>query len=83
MSKVKKDSVSLWEEIKNLKVNMFALPDQFVHSWCELMPGTDTEDSCLLKYKAQAFLPALEESLGKIYTVTLHNKYLEVKRVKE
>ena len=71
----------LWAKIKNLKVEMFALPEQYVNKYCAPLPIV--EDQLYLSYKVTSFLPSLEEAIKKSYgnsiTVELEDRYLVVK----
>ena len=64
----------IWDDIKNKPVEMFALPKQFVHMYCE--PITIEPTKLYLRYKVPALLPALEEAVKDKYTVEIANKYL-------
>ena len=68
----------IWNEIKNKKIEMFALPDQIVEKYCHLI---SIEPSKLYVIpSAPSVLPALETALGSKYTVSLAEKYLIVAR---
>lgn len=75
-----KDTVAaqIWEQIKEKPVNMFALPSQKVQDYCK--PAVVEPNKCylVLTSTATALLPALEEALGKGYTVELAGKYIAV-----
>ncbi len=64
----------VWNDIKGKKLEMFALPEQFVHMYCE--PINIEPTKLYLKYKVPAVLPALEEALKGSYTVEMTNKYI-------
>jgi hypothetical protein len=66
----------IWEDIKDVKLEMFALPNQFVNSYCEQIK---IEPSKLyLTSKVSAVLPILEEALRGRYNVEKINKYIVV-----
>jgi hypothetical protein len=68
----------IWEEIKNKKLDLFALPNQLVSQYCETV---EVEPSKLyLKLKMQSVLPALEKALGENFTVEQVTKYTTVER---
>lgn len=68
----------IWTEIKDKQVQMFALPNQTVASYCQ--PTKVDPTRCFLISKAAAIIPALEEALGKAYTVEVMDKYVVVAR---
>lgn len=70
----------IWNEIKDKKVDMFALPSQSVHQYCK--PVTIEPSKCFLLSKVSAFLPALESCLGAAYDVSRSDKYIVVEKVK-
>lgn len=75
------DSVAekIWNSIKGKKVEMFALPDQYVHMYCEPIP---IEPSKLyLKFRVPAILPALEEAVKNTHKVERMDKYIVVTEV--
>jgi hypothetical protein len=69
----------IWAEIKDKRVNMYALPNQVVANYCTQAKIDPTR--CFLLYKtASAIIPALEEAVGKAYTVEVMDKYIVVAR---
>lgn len=78
MSKDKKtdkpESELIWEEIKDLPIAMFALPNQTIKQHVSRLevPGT----KLLLRLTSTAALPALEEALNNV--VATHGKRYEV-----
>jgi len=64
----------MWSDIKDTPLEMFALPKQFAHMYCE--PIAIEPSKLYLKYKVPAVLPALEEALKGNYTVERLDKYL-------
>ena len=64
----------IWAKIKNEKLEMFALPDQFVHMYCEPIAIEPTK--LYLVCKVAAALPALETALNGKYSVEKINKYI-------
>lgn len=72
------DGENIWNEIKLVQLDMFALPNQFLQNFCTLVSATS--DSALLKFSAAAVLPAMEARLNQRYTIELADKYLIVKR---
>jgi hypothetical protein len=54
----------IWNMIKDLNVDIFALEDQKVNQYCEKF---DVEDSTVyVRLKSTAVLPALEEAIKKV-----------------
>lgn len=72
------DSDLIWQEIKNLPIEMFALPDQFVGQYCTPVPVDPTRLYLLLR--TSAVLPSLEESVKKNFTVEMADKWAIVSR---
>lgn len=67
---------TVWNKVKSLKVDLFALPDVPVENYVERV---DVEPSKLyLKLKVPAVLPLLEERLRKDYDVVMGQLYCEV-----
>jgi len=65
--KTKTKSDVIWNQIKNLKLELFALPDEVVDKHFERMEVTDDEVHLKLKNKAgMAVIPALVEALQSI-----------------
>lgn len=74
----KTDGQKIWGEIKNLPIDMFGLPNQKVHQYCEpidLVPAM-----CFLKQSFSSVLPMLEIAVGKSYTCEMQGQYVVVKR---
>jgi len=72
------ESEKIWDEIKNVGINMFALPNQRVQDHVTVLdvPGNEL----YVKLKSTAVLPALEECLGSKFSVELCEKYTIVRR---
>jgi len=68
----------IWEEIKDKNIDMFALPNQKVHMYCE--PKEIEPTKCYLNAKASAVLPALEVSVGPKYSVERNAHFIVVSR---
>jgi len=64
----------VWEDIKDSKLELFALPDQFVNMYCE--PIAIEPSKLYLKFKVSAVLPALEVALAGRYVVERVDKYI-------
>lgn len=84
----KSEAEQIWEEIKTLPINMFALSNQKVEQHVVRVPMPGRE--LLLKLVSTATLPALEETLangfltkGRKYEVELAEGYTIVRRGSE
>lgn len=72
------DSDLIWQEIKDLPIEMFALPNQFVAQYCTPVPVDPTKLYLLLR--TSAVLPSLEVSVQKNFTVEMADKWAVVSR---
>lgn len=70
----------IWEEIKNKDIFMFGLLGKKVQEFVQ--PNAIEPNKCYLTYHPTAVIPALEEAVGKNYTVSTSGKYLIVERAK-
>lgn len=68
----------IWEQIKNKKLELFALPPQSVEKF--FTPIMVDNKTVHLIYNISAALPALEVALGKEFLVELAGKYVVVSR---
>ena len=64
----KTDAEKLWDKIKDVPIDLYALPDQVVsqHVTREAKLEKAVPDAVHLTLKSAAVLPALEEALGKV-----------------
>lgn len=69
----------IWEELKDLEVSMFGLPEQKVSNFCS--PVYLDDKVLFLNYKVAAVLPVLEEKFRTKYVVDAEGKMLKVSRV--
>lgn len=75
---VKPESEKIWDEIKNLPISMFGLPDQFILQHCTPIP---VEPSALyVTIRSTATLPSLEAAVQPAFTVELADKFVIIKR---
>ena len=72
--KVSTRADEIWNHIKNIQLDMFALPNQTTAKYCE--PITIEHTKLYLKYKAAAVYPALEVALRKVYDVEMADKLI-------
>lgn len=63
----KLDSEKMWDEIKNLKLEMFTLADQFVHLYYKPMIIDPVKLHLTALTKASSALPALEFAISPKY----------------
>lgn len=70
----------IWDEIKGLRIDMFGLPNQFVHMHCQ--PATVEPSRLFLTANVGAVLPALEAVIYPKYTVEKIDKYMVVSLTK-
>lgn len=80
----------IWDKIKDLPIEIFALPNQSVqdHARREAQMEKAIPDAVHLIIKSAAVLPALEETLSKVrlgknerFDITQYSKYTVVKIV--
>lgn len=75
--KERTDAEKIWDTIKNVQLDMFALPDQTVSKYCT--PIAVEPSKLYLTYKGiGAVLPAMETALSKKYNVEVVDKYIVV-----
>lgn len=72
------ESQKIWEEIKDIDLLMFSLPNQKVSDFCYPFPLDPSK--CFILPKASAVLPALEEAIGKNFDCVMMDKYIMVSR---
>ena len=74
----KPESEKIWDEIKNLPIAMFGLPDQFIVQHCTPVP---VEPSALyVTIRSTAALPSLEAAIHPAFTVELVDKFVVIRR---
>ena len=69
----------IWNEIKDKKMDMFALPEATVSTYCS--PQNIDPSKCYLITRATAALPALETALGNKYSVERVHNWLVVSKL--
>lgn len=74
------EAEKIWNEIKDKKIEMFALPDQKVHQYCDTQTIEPTK--LYLVPKATSVLPALETALAPKYNVDRMDRFIVVSRAK-
>lgn len=73
---VKTAADQIWSEIKDLRIEMFALPDQRVHMYCK--PVSIDPNKLFLLASAGSVLTALELVVAPKYTVEKMDRFLVV-----
>jgi hypothetical protein len=73
---VKTAAEKIWDEIKDLKIEMFALPDQRVHHYCK--PVTIDPSKLFLIASAGSALPSLEAAIAPKYVVEKQDRFIVV-----
>ena len=75
---IKTEAEKIWEEIRNLPIMMFGLPNQLVSMHCT--PLTVEPSALYVSPRSSAVLPSLEEAIGNKYVVELSAGFLTIKR---
>lgn len=73
------ESDKIWAEIKELPIDMFALPDQRIKNHAQRMKVTPTEVH--LKLKSSSVIASLEAALGRKYELEVTEGYVIVRRI--
>lgn len=75
---VRSEADKTWDEIKNLPIQMFGLPDQYVLQHVTPIP---VEPSVLyVTIRSSATLPSLEAAVAPAFVVELVDKFVIIKR---
>lgn len=72
------EAEKIWDEIKDVAVEMFSLSGQTVKNFSKPIAVEPTR--LFLLFSSGAFLPALEVAIGKKYHVEQQDKYILVTR---
>lgn len=70
---------TIWNNIKNKNLEMFALPKQMVNMYCEPIAIEPTK--LYLTFTVSAVLPALETALKDLYSVERVDRYIVVSNI--
>jgi hypothetical protein len=73
---VKTAADKIWDEIKDLRIEMFALPDQRVHHYCK--PVTIDPSKLFLLSTAGSVLPSLEAAVSPKYVEEKQDRFIIV-----
>jgi hypothetical protein len=76
---VKSEAEKIWSEIKDLPIDMFGLPNQFVSMHCTFV--TVEPSQLYVTIRSSATLPSLEAAVAPHFVVELADKFVIVKRV--
>ncbi len=68
----------IWEEIKDKRLDIFALPGQVVSMHCQ--PVNIEPTKLYLSYRAPSLIVSLEDCLGTGYKVSTSDKYITVSK---
>ena len=74
----KTEAMKIWDEIKDLTLDLYSLPNQIVSSY--FTPFMIEPSRLYLTMKASAALAALEEELAGRFTVEMVDKFIVVAR---
>lgn len=77
-SEVSSAADEIWNDIKNLDINMFALPNQKVNDYC--VPIMVEPSKLYLKVKTSSFIRILEDTISNKYNVVFDSAYLTVSK---
>lgn len=72
------EAEKIWDEIKNLPIQMFGLPNQFVSQHAVPFPIEPTK--LYLTIRSSATLPSLEVAVGDKFTVEQADRFVVVAR---
>ena len=72
------EAQKIWNEIKDLQIQMFGLPEQSVSHHCT--PVTVEPSKLYLVTRSSATLPSLETAIGSRFVVELADKFVIVSR---
>jgi len=75
---VKSDADKIWDEIKNLKLEMFALDNQFVHLYYKPVPLDPSKLYLTALTKATSALPALEAVVSPKYQTEQVDRFITI-----
>lgn len=75
---VKSDSEKIWDEIKNVRLEIFALPNQFVHTYYKPMIIDPVKLHLTGLTKASSVLPALESALYPKYLIEQIDRFIVI-----
>ena len=64
VTEVRKSDV-VWNQVKDMSIEMFGIPQQTFGQYCKRVMETDPEVVYLI-LKASAVLPTLEENIGRV-----------------
>lgn len=71
-------AAKIWNEIKNLVLPLFGLPNQLVSNHC--VPKLINPNALYVLVSSSAVLPALESILSRSFDLELADKYIVISR---
>lgn len=72
------ESKKMWEEVKDVQLNMFSLPDQKVSQYCQEV--TVEPGKLYVLIKVSSVLTALEDALSEKFNIQPVGKYVVITR---
>lgn len=72
------EAEKIWNEISNIELEMFSLPEQTVRKYCT--PVTVEPSKLYITASVQAVIPALETAIGKRFDIEKAMKYTIISR---
>lgn len=79
VSTAKTEAEKIWDEVKSLPINMFALPNQTVADHVSPIPQIDPT-KLYATVRSTATLPSLEAAVGSKFVVELADKFVVISR---
>jgi hypothetical protein len=77
-TKMETEATKIWNEIRNLPIQMFGLPSQIVAMHCTPISVEPTK--LYVKIASSATLPSLESAIGNKFVVELADTFVIIKR---
>jgi hypothetical protein len=74
----KSEADKIWDEIKNLSIQMFGLPEQYVLQ--HVTPISVEPSALYVTIRSTATLPSLEAAIAPAFMVELADKFVIIKR---
>ncbi len=71
-------AAKIWNEIKDLSIPLFALPNQLISNHC--VPKLVNPNVLYVLISSSAVLPALESVISKTFDIELVDKYVVISR---
>jgi len=78
--KVVTEAEKIWNEILNVQLDMFSLPEQNVQKYCK--PVAIEPTKLYVTSSVQSVVPALEAAIGKKFDIEVAQKFIIISRKK-